>query len=141
MRSLPGTYSFFDHAADVGIRVSAPSLESLFNTAGRALMEWIGPVPPGVPVRMEEVAIEGADYEDLLVRWMQELLFLFHQRHAYFVDAAIEMGPHSLRAVPTGATWDETSGADFQEVKAVTYHKLQVADVGGEWHATVILDI
>ncbi len=136
------TYSFFDHAADVGIRVRACSLEALFTAAGRALMEWIGPVPAGAPCACAPVFIEAADREELLVRWLQELLCLFHLRHAYFVDASpMEIGPALLRAVPLAVTWEEASGCEYQEVKAVTYHKLQVGEVDGEWRATVILDI
>jgi SHS2 domain-containing protein len=136
-----GSYSFFDHAADVGIRVIAPSLEDLFVLAGRALMEWIGPPPAGSPARGEPIQLEGSDREDLLVRWLQELLFLFHQRHAYFTNAVVEIHPTSLRTTPLFLTWDASSEADFQEVKAVTYHKLEVNQVEGAWHATVILDI
>ncbi len=142
MGGAAGTYSFFDHAADVGIRVRAASPEALFAAAGRALMEWIGPRPAGAPSPRAPVSIEAADREELLVRWLQELLCLFHLQHAYFVDASpIEVGPAVLRAVPLAAAWDEASCSEYQEVKAVTYHKLRVAQVDGEWQATVILDI
>ena len=37
------SYEYLDHAADLGIRVRAPTLEQLFQSAGDALMNWIGP--------------------------------------------------------------------------------------------------
>ncbi len=137
-----GSYSFFDHAADVGIRVSAPTVETLFTAAGRALMEWIGPAPAGAPRPFAEVVVEGPDREELLVRWLQELLSLFHLEHAYFLDAdPVEIGATFLRAVPCGCLWSESSSAEFQEVKAVTYHRIEVTENRGEWQAVFILDI
>jgi SHS2 domain-containing protein len=137
-----GTFSFFDHAADVGIRVRAPSLESLFATAGRALMEWIGPAPAGNATVTESVAVRGDDAGELMVRWLQELLFLFQQRHLYFRDAEfLELTAESLSANIVGAAWDELSSADFQEVKAVTYHQLRVIHDGIGWMASIVLDV
>lgn len=137
-----GSYSFFDHAADVGIRVKAPTIETLFTAAGRALMEWIGPAPAGESLRFAEIVVKGADREELLVRWLQELLSRFHLEHAYFLDAdPVEIGTTFLRAVPRVCLWPESSAAEFQEVKAVTYHRIEVKEDRGEWQATFILDI
>jgi SHS2 domain-containing protein len=137
-----GTFSFFDHAADVGIRVQAPSLESLFATAGRALMEWIGPAPPGNAMITQPLVVRSGDAEELMVRWLQELLFLFQLQHLYFRDAEfLELTAESLSAKIVGAAWDEASSADFQEVKAVTYHQLRVIQDEAGWMASIILDI
>lgn len=142
MLGMRGAYSFFDHAADVGVRVSAASREELFAAAGIALMEWIGPVPPGAPGADEPVHLDAGDPEQLLVLWLQELLYRFHERHSYFRGAtSIVMGEASLSAQTVSVRWDAASQASFQEVKAVTYHKLRVAESNGGWSATVILDI
>jgi SHS2 domain-containing protein len=142
MQATRGSYRFWDHAADVGIRIEAPTLEDLFVTAGRGLMEWIGPPPEGPATFLDLVSIQGEDAGDLLVRWLQELLFLFHQRHAYFLQVeSIETGEKCLTARTVSARWDESSSHDFQEVKAVTYHRLEVKRHDGGWTASVILDI
>jgi SHS2 domain-containing protein len=142
MRAASGTYEFWDHAADVGIRIDAPTFEDLFITAGIALMEWIGPAPVGTATFVDLVSIDGEDSEGLLVRWLQELLFRFHQRHAYFLQVeSIEAVEKSLTARVLSARWDESSSRDFQEVKAITYHQLLVRPYDGGWTASVILDI
>lgn len=137
-----GVYEYFDHAADVGIRCQAPSVEELFQAAGRALMEWIGPAPGGEDTASQPLNIEGEDREDLLVRWLQELLYLFQERHLYFVAAeSVHISDRMLRGEILFKRWDEASSGEFQEVKAVTYHQLRVYAQGGSWHASVILDI
>ncbi len=142
MLGKAGSYSFFDHAADVGIRLRAGSLDELFATAGCALMEWIGPPPPN-PERTEQlIVVTAEDRSELLVRWLQELLYRFHDAHGYFLGVkSIEFGPSDLTARAVISHWDEDWGRNFQEVKAVTYHRLQLGEQEGEWTASVILDI
>jgi SHS2 domain-containing protein len=134
-------WEFFDHAADVGIRLQANTLELLFVAAGRALMEWIGPAPENSMLCHEEIHVEGENNEELMVRWLQELLYLFHQRQLYFLDApAIRISPTSVECRIDAVNWSATSYELYQEVKAVTYHRLRVAQEGSVWRATVILD-
>ena len=144
LRLLPedGAYEYFDHAADVGIRCRATSVEGLFQAAGRALMEWMGPAPGREETAALEARVEGQDREDLLVRWLQELLYLFQTRHLYFVSvASVFISDRTLQGEFLFKHWDESSYGEFQEVKAITYHQLRVFEEGGSWHASVILDI
>ena len=137
-----GSYAFFDHAADVGVELRADSAEQLFVTAGQALMAWIGPPPAtaaGISLNLE---VEAEDLETLLVRWLREILYLFHQKHAYF------LGTHRLSVSDQGASaqadfslWQDASYRDYQEVKAITYHGLHVTAQADGWTAEVILDI
>ncbi len=137
-----GKFEYFDHAADVGLAAQADSLPELFVTAAVGLMQWIGPAP-GTPVTvLEDVTLEGTTLDDLLVRWLQELLYLFQQRRAYWVEVPkIEISGRLLEATVLGSEWDEAAAFAFQEVKAVTYHQAQVVESGGGWRARVILDI
>ena len=137
-----GTYEFFDHAADVGLSIRASTLPGLFIAASRALMEWMGPEPASVHASRWDVVVEAESLEDLLVRWLQELLFHFHQRHAYFTGVdRLEITPQRLEATFVARIWDESRHHEYQEVKAVTYHKLRVSREAGGWSATVILDV
>jgi SHS2 domain-containing protein len=137
-----GTYEFFDHAADVGIRCRAASVGELFEAAARAMMEWMGPPPVGkVPVRVQ-VSLEADDREEILVRWLQEILYLFNQRHLYFIAAdLLRVADTTLQGEVLARPWDQSSGRGYQEIKAITYHQLRVCEEGGIWHASVILDI
>jgi SHS2 domain-containing protein len=137
-----GTFAFFDHAADVGIELEADSLQDLFATAASALMKWMGPAPECTASICERVHLEADDLEDLLVRWLQELLFLFYKRRCYWHEmAALEVSGCTMDAAIVGSVWDEATPCRFQEVKAVTYHQIEVRELEGSWKARVILDI
>src|SRR5687768_12316512 len=103
-----GTYAFFDHAADVGLEVRAASLEALFRTAAHAVMEWTGPAPDRPAAPPVHVEIEASDREELLVRWLQELVVLFHIRRFYTTEVPeLDVAPARLRARVEGRHWDE----------------------------------
>jgi len=137
-----GSFEFFDHSADVGISVQAESLEGLFELAGNALMCWMGPEPQTLPTGRIAVNVEAQDGEELMVRWLQELLFLFQHRHGYFLGTEhLSVSGNTLSAEVIFRVWGESEYQDYQEVKAVTYHQLSVRREGTSWHARFILDI
>jgi SHS2 domain-containing protein len=137
-----GSFEFLDHAADVGIRLQAPTLTGLFTTAAAALMTWIGPAPEKGELQQTEVVLAAEGLDELLVKWLQELLYLFYQGQVYTMKVPrMEIEEHSLRAALFGTVWDESCCGDYQEVKAVTYHKLRVSRDESGWSANIILDI
>ena len=136
------SYAFFDHAADVGLEVRADSPEQLFATAGRALMDWMGPPPATGAAVTLDVEVDAEDIESLLVKWLRELLFLFYQKHAYFLGVRrLCLSDSCAGAQADFSLWEDTAYRDYQEVKAITYHQLCVAREGDSWRARVILDI
>ncbi len=137
-----GSHEFFDHAADVGIALRAGSLEGLFVEAGHALMEWIGPEPDTPKGMKLSLQLKAETCEELLVRWLQELLFLFHHKHAYFAGVdSLSLTCLALSGEFAFRIWEDSSHRDYQEIKAVTYHQLYVRHEEGCWKARVILDI
>ena len=137
-----GSYEYFDHAADVGIRVRGSSLPDLFLTGAQALMSWIGPAPACDESMKESISLRADGLDELFVRWLQEVLYLFHQRRAYLTGAeSIEVGDGRLCATITASAWSDACASEFQEIKAVTYHHLELCREGAGWRASVILDL
>ncbi len=137
-----GSYEYFDHAADVGIRIRGNSLPDLFLAGAQALMEWIGPAPGAAESLRERTQVEAEALDELLVRWLQEVLFIFQDRHAYVTGAeTIEIRDCRLNATLTARPWDAAQGKKYQEIKAVTYHQLELCRDQAGWRASVILDI
>lgn len=76
-----GTFEVFDHTADIGLDIRGSSLEDLLETAARALVSvMLVDLPEKVEVQ-EEVRVpmpaDPGDHEELLVAWLQELLYHF----------------------------------------------------------------
>ena len=135
-------FETFDHTADLGLRIRAADVNSLFAEAGRALLSVIVSDPDSVKSREElTLHVAGGDIEYLFVDWLDELLFLFESKHflvSVFETVVDDMG---LSATVRGETCDPTRHALAHEVKAVTYHGLTVEHSADGWRAEVILDI
>ncbi len=135
-------YELFDHTADLGIRATAPTLAGLIQPAAEGLYAVIGELVAGADLQPGEWAFEGGDPAVLLRDYLGELLVLFEQRRRMVVKPDIVEFTNERLAVRAGtAVVDEARSAYHREVKAVTYHLLEIVDVPGGFQATVIVDI
>lgn len=135
-------YETFDHTADIGLRVRAGDLGSLFAEAGRGLASLLIENADQVrPQTQHAIELEGTDTADLLVDWLRELLFLFQAEGWIFIQFDVEVTENGLRAQARGDKFDpERHQPDF-DIKAVTYHHLRLEQDPQGWIAEVIFDI
>jgi len=136
-----GSFEFIDHTADAGIRVQAPTLKDLFETAGLAFTELVTSAD-SLDCRVErEFKLQEDDIETLLVSWLQELLYLLDTEDLIFGRFQVKIHELSLEATAWGNVFDPNIHTMKTEIKAVTYHQLEVARSDQGWQAQVIFDI
>ena len=134
----------FDHTADIGVRVTAATPEQLFAEAGRAIASLLIENPEAIELRQAvTIEQEAEDLEGLFVDWLRELIYRFETDHLLLREFVIQLGDDNrqLRAECRGEPADWTRHQPGHELKAVTYHGLQVAQTPTGWEATVIFDI
>ncbi|MGB2998752.1 MAG: archease [Phycisphaerae bacterium] len=142
-----GTFETFDHTADVGLEVRGESFEDLLATAAHAVFSLVlEDRPEAVETKAEiEVAPRGGleDQAELFVLWLQELLYRFDTEHLVPLEFDFqEASPDRVRAQVGFGRFDPKRHRAGAEVKAVTYHGLEVhKDASGVWSARFILDI
>ncbi|MCH7988610.1 MAG: archease [Planctomycetes bacterium] len=135
-------YEIFEHTADLGIRVSAEDLNTLFIDAGKALFSVIVENVNEVHNEQERVfEIAGSDKEYLFFDWLSELLSLFEIEHLLCSEFEVTVSETGLKAKVRGEPVDLQRHLLSHEVKAVTYHRLRVEQTSRGWEAEVILDI
>jgi SHS2 domain-containing protein len=137
-----GTYEFFEHTADVGIRATGATLEELLVRMAQGLVELIAEDSRLEPAASRPIRLAADGASALLLKWLQELLFWFSAER--FLPVAYELEevtPTSLRGRVRGDTFDPTRHVQGREVKAITRHLLEVAQRNGCWHGQVIVDI
>jgi SHS2 domain-containing protein len=140
-------WQVFDHTADLGLRVEAPTRAELFEEAGRALTSLVVETPDATVRAREriEFALTAAEPSDLLFDWLHALLVAFEVRHLLFVRFAVEIdevaGGLRLRASAWGERVDRSRQQLAREVKAITYHGLFLRPEGDGWAAEVIVDV
>jgi len=135
-------YSLFDHTADLGIEFFGESREKLFISAGTGLFDVIAGIDSINPDRDFHIRIEGMDMEDLLVNWLRELLYLNQVKKMLISEFSIqELSDTFLDGIVRGEPFKPEKHDIKKEVKAVTYHGLEVGEDGGIWKARVIFDV
>jgi len=135
-------YETFDHTADIGLRIIAPTLSELFAEAGRGFSSLIVANLAAVqPVEERTIRVVGTEPDYLLFDWLNELVYLLDHEHLVFSQFALTHDATGLTAVCRGEHLDRTRHQLEHEVKAITYHDLKVEHVEGGWEAEVILDI
>jgi SHS2 domain-containing protein len=88
-----------------------------------------------------KIRVEGDDDEQLMVNWLSELNFLFQTRQFVPVKIFVEMTAHNLAATVTGDTFDPQKHSVATEIKAITYHRLDVVSEENGWRAQILFDI
>ena len=133
-------YEIVEHTADEGIRVTAAGLEPFFRDAAAGMFDIMcGGAVDGWDTQ-HHVSIQAADLEDLLVDWLSELLYLFEVKKFIFQDAVFDsLHDTALEAKVTGLSFRGRLAGS--EIKAVTYHLLDIRRVSGVYEATVFFDL
>lgn len=136
-------YETFDHTADVGLRITAPTLEALLEDAARGLTSLLSAQSDSIlPTSERTIRVSGTDPEYLLFDWLTEVLFAFATDRFLVRDLAVVLSPEGLVAQLRGERADAARHQLEHEVKAITYHGLRVERLEtGEWYAEVIVDI
>jgi len=135
-------YETFEHTADLGLRIRAADLDTLFVEAAQALFGTIVEDLATVrPLQKIDVQLQGDEIDYLLFDWLRELLYHFDAEHLLFGKFEVHVKDDGLTAAAWGEPLDRSRHNMEHEVKAITYHGLRVETVGNEWEAEVIVDI
>ena len=138
-------FRFFDHTADVGLELSAPTLPALFEEAALALSAVLSRSGRVEPKRQVSISLTASSIEQLLVDWLAELLGRFDVER--WVTGVVEVtvdcgaGRCSLQALVAGEPLDLRRHPGALPVKGITYHRLSVQQTADGWCATVVLDV
>ena len=136
-----GSFQFIDHTADAGILVKAPTLEGMFETAALGFNELITRVDSLNCLIQRQFRLQEDDIETLLVSWLQELLYLLDTEGLIFGRFQVNLKDLALEATAWGEIFDAEIHTMKTEIKAVTYHLLEVVEADQCWKAQVIFDI
>ncbi|MFH0845657.1 MAG: archease [Pseudomonadota bacterium] len=139
---MRSNYKVIDHTADLGIRIYGNSLKNLFENAGYALMDLMVKAGSTEKAVFSKIRISGDDICDLMVRWLGELLYLLEGEKSLVFSIHIDSISHTqLEATMETIPFDPQSHEILTEIKAVTYHQIEVTDNGYQWEAQVIFDL
>ena len=136
------SYEFFDHTADMGIRVRAATMAELLMPAAEGLYSAIGELVAVSDESSMRFEFQGDDPSVMLRDFLTELLILFERDQRCLV-AVVDAAFTESRLTVTAKTApvDLERSAFHREVKAITYHELNIRTIPEGYEATFIVDI
>lgn len=127
-----------EHVSEVALRIYGRSWPELLEHAARGMFHLITEEPGQGPRTERQVRVEAGDREALLVEWLSELLTL-HDTHGEVYDA-FELEEVTPERVVGKVRGRPLRGGRLQ-IKAVTYHDLELAESGRGLEARVTFDV
>lgn len=135
-------FRLLEHTADMGVAAEGENLAALFQQAALGLRQIITSSSAIQPRQELLVEVRGQDLEELLVNWLSELLYLLESKQ--FLPARfeiIEISEQQLSARVQGERVDCCRHELQREIKAVTYHQIEVMKTAAGWRTRFFVDL
>lgn len=139
MKGLP--FEVIDHTADIGIIARGKDLAALFSNAAAGMLSLLIDVDSLRQDTTREIGLEANDPETLLVQWLNELLYIIYTERLVLCKFDIVIEEHRLTARCAGQELEPKDHRIRREIKAATYHDLQIAQRDGGYWVKIIFDI
>ncbi len=126
----------------MGIEASGRTIGEAFEQAALGLIAVIADAEMIEAHEERRVEVDAQDYENLLVRWLSEVLYLYDGEDYLLKVARIEsISPTKLVAGISGEKYKPEKHKLKMDVKAITYHQLSIETSNSITTARVFLDI
>lgn len=132
-------YKLLEHTADAMVEVQGKDLGEMFGNAAYAMFDQITDLSKVESMGELRVVMSGDTREQLLVDFLQELLFVHDTEDLVFGEFEIKTDGKTLEAVIRGEKFDEKKHTKRSVVKGVTYHRLEFDDLKGR--LTILFDV
>jgi SHS2 domain-containing protein len=135
-------YRELEHTADIRLEIIAISWPRLLQNAVIAITDTIADWTKVRNKTKHALNIEAPSRDELFLSCLKHVHLLFETQNFLTRQIKIEScSPTSIKAQACGETFDPKRHSPKKEIKAVTYHQLEVRRFWWGWRARVILDI
>lgn len=148
MQSVKKDYRQIDHPSDIGLEFFGKDMKSLFENAGRGMF-WLmlgkmDDLSKGLLRKIDLEAVDADDHEELLIFWLERLLYDFDVDNVAYKDIKVQRlyisggkGYISARAYAV----EDISNRVNIGIKAPTYHQLAINKQKKGFSGKVIFDV
>jgi SHS2 domain-containing protein len=142
---LAGGYRFLDHMTDAIIEAYGTTLEEAFENAAKALCDTMIDLKTVKPKREIKFSIKGNDLYSLLFDWLDKVMLLLVADGIAMSQFSVEIKQHNSGYLLEGAARGEPLELDRHhykvEIKAVTYHEMEIKQDKGIITLRFLLDL
>lgn len=131
---------------DAYIEAYGSSLEQAYANAALAMFEVMTDTSKVEPKIKESIVVEGYDLKSLLYAWLEILLVRYGVENRLFSKFTVERinvnkGHLTLKAEAFGEDFDRERHPSKTEVKAVTYHLMEIEHSDTKCRLRFLLDL
>jgi SHS2 domain-containing protein len=130
-------YREVEHTADWELHVWAPDLTALLDAAAQGMYALSHTKLAADPEEKREFELPFSDRESLLVDFLSELLFFGEDEGVAFDRYQFELNGSILKVQASGAPIQE----QVKEIKAVTYHGLNIRESKLGLEVNIVFDV
>lgn len=139
-------YRFLEHTSDAYIEAWGPTLEEAFAESAESLFETMLSLEKVDPQTETRLNASGHDEKELLYNWLETLLLEFDINGNVYSKFDIEPITHdtsslTLYATVKGEKYQPQKHGSKEEVKAVTYHQMEIQKQPDRTTLRFILDL
>ena len=135
-------YEQISHTADIAARIYGKTLPELFENAAYAMFDMMGDIEG---LRLDEtvrIKTEAPDRESLLVSWLNELLYNSYSKQALFSEFhVLDLEGNRITAEAKGQKLEKETERLRSEIKAATYHDLEIKKTDSGYEIVVVFDV
>jgi SHS2 domain-containing protein len=132
-------YKHLEHTADAMVEAYGETLGERFANAAYAMFDQITDITKIEPLGELKIVLKAENREQLLVDFLQELLFVHDTEDLVFGEFEVRTDGKTLEALVKGEKFDEKKHPKRSVVKGITYHRLEFDDEEG--NVTVLFDV
>ncbi|UCD55066.1 MAG: archease [Candidatus Omnitrophota bacterium] len=135
-------YEQIPHTADVAIRVYGKDLKELFINAAFGMFDIIADLEGLKSSVSIDVNLKAPSKEELLVSWLDELLYNFYTKGIIFFEFDISfLSEEQLMIKAYGRHIGENRNRLKTEIKAATYHDLNIKQSDKGCSVDIVFDV
>ena len=135
-------YEQIPHTADIALRIYGKDLKELFVNAAYGMFDVIADLEGLKSSVSVDINVEAPSKEELLVYWLDELLFNFYTKGVIFFNFDVEfLSEDKLIAKVHGRHVGENKNRLKTEIKAATYHDLNINETSEGFSVDIVFDV
>ncbi len=135
-------YEQIPHTADIAARIYGKTVPELFENAAYAMFDMMGDLEGLGLDETARVEVEAPDRESLLVSWLNELLYNSYSRQALFAEfRVLKLEENRITAEAKGQKLQKGTERLSSEIKAATYHDLEIKKTDSGYEVVIIFDV
>ena len=141
---LASGYKYLDHMTDAVIEAYGSTLEEVFENAAKGLNDTMIDLKDVTADMDIRITAEGHDLSELLFEWLDKVMLLLVADGIVTCEFGVNIknnSTYTLEGIAKGEKLNLTKHHYKVEIKAVTYHEMQIVQHNGAFTARFLLDL